>query len=335
MKERDNLLRVVTSSPLKGGFLLPWRRSLALLLGGMGLTVGMVGCDRPVATDPQGDRPDVVATSTLIADWTQQIGGDEIDLTSILEPGADPHIYEPVPQDSIAFEEADLILYNGYNLEPNLIRLINAAGITARKVAVAEIVSPLELEEGGGTVPDPHVWGDVANVIQMVELIRDELSQLSPEDEAVFTQNAAELTADLERLDQWIAEQIATIPAAQRQLVTTHDAFQYYTTAYGMEVAGTLIGISTEEQPSAQTVQQLADSIRSLGIPTIFAETTINPRLITTVAEEAGVTLAATELYSDSLGAPDSDGATYIDMMVSNTRAIVENLGGQYTPFEP
>jgi manganese/iron transport system substrate-binding protein len=100
-------------------------------------------------------------------------------------------------------------------------------------------------------------------------------------------------------------------------------------------VAGTLIGISTEEQPSAQTVQQLAETIRDLGVPAIFAETTINPRLITTVAEEAGVMLSPTELYSDSIGVPGSEGDSYINMMVANTRAIVENLGGTYTPFRP
>lgn len=314
------------------------RQGLRILLGvgmiGLGFWVG--GCDQP-GEEAQGngsDRPDVVTTSTMITDWTAQVGGDAIALTGILEAGNDPHIYEPVPADSIAFEEADLILYNGYNLEPSLIRMINSAGVNARRVAVAEVVEPLDMDYEGQQVPDPHVWGHVENVVPMVELIRDELIELSPDHAQQFTSNAEELIADLERLDQWITDQIATIPPEQRQLVTTHDAFQYYATAYNLEVAGTLIGISTEEQPSAQTVQQLSDSIQGLGIPTIFAETTINPRLITTVAEEAGVQLSTTELYSDSLGSPGSEGDTYIKMMVSNTRAIVEGLGGTYTPFE-
>ncbi|NEQ30498.1 MAG: zinc ABC transporter solute-binding protein [Leptolyngbya sp. SIO4C5] len=294
--------------------------------------IGLGGCQSS-GEESADDRPDVVSTSTMITDWTARIGADEIDLVGILEPGADPHIYEPVPADSIAFEEAELILYNGYNLEPNLIKIMNAAGIGAKKVAVGEVVTPLDFDYQGRTVPDPHVWGSAANVIQMVEIIRDELIQLSPADEAIFTENAAALIAELQQLDQWIAAQIQTIPAAQRQLITTHDAFQYYTDAYGLEVAGTLIGISTEEQPSARTVQQLAESIRQQGVPAIFAETTINPQLITTVAAEAGVKLAPTELYSDSIGASGSDGDTYIKMMVSNTRAIVENLGGTYSPF--
>ncbi|MEO0540957.1 MAG: zinc ABC transporter substrate-binding protein, partial [Cyanobacteria bacterium P01_A01_bin.105] len=119
----------------------------------------------------------------------------------------------------------------------------------------------------------------------------------------------------------------------QRLLVTTHDAFQYYTTAYGLEMLGTLIGISTEEQPSAQTVQRLVEAIKAADVPAIFAETTINPQLIRTVAAEANVALAPEELYSDSLGAPGSSGETYLDMMVANTETIVQALGGDVQAF--
>ncbi|MEM0981435.1 MAG: zinc ABC transporter substrate-binding protein [Cyanobacteria bacterium P01_H01_bin.58] len=303
------------------------------LVGILGAGI-LVGCDSPPVSNP-GDvsQLNVVATSTMIADWVAEVGGAEIALDGILEPGVDPHIYEPVPEDSIALEEADLIFYNGYNLEPNLIRLIQSAGIQAHTVAVGEIVSPLDFDDEGQQVPDPHVWGDVDNAIEMVELIRNELTELAPEQAALFANNAADYIDELTQLDAWIEAQIATVPSTQRQLVTTHDAFQYYTSAYGLEVAGTLIGISTEEQPSAQTVQQLADTIRALGVPAIFAETTINPRLITAVAEEAGVQLASTELYSDSIGAPGSEGEDYISMMVANTRTLVENLGGNYSSF--
>jgi manganese/iron transport system substrate-binding protein len=296
------------------------------------------GCNPPApstAENAETSRPKVVTTSTVLTDWAMEVGGEAIALVGILAPGADPHIYEPTPQDGIALEQAALILYNGYNLEPNLIRLINGAGVSARKVAVGEVVSPLDFAYQGQSVPDPHVWGDVKHGIQMVERLRDELIQLSPEDAAIFQANADAYITELTALDQWIAEQIQTIPPDQRQLVTTHDAFQYYARAYGLTVAGTLIGISTEEQPSAQTVQRLADAIKTLGIPAIFAETTLNPRLIATVAEEAGIRLASSELYSDSIGAPGSEGDTYVRMMVANTRAIVENLGGTYTPFQP
>ncbi|MEB3179856.1 MAG: metal ABC transporter substrate-binding protein [Nostocaceae cyanobacterium] len=308
-------------------------RILALCL----LPLTLLGCTQGSSdrTNPTTDsKPRVVATSTIIADLTEEVGGGEIQLNEILKPGTDPHVYEPVPADSRVLEEANLILYNGYNLEPGLIKLMKASGGKSRQVAVGEVVTPLQLDKGKGeVVPDPHVWGNVDNSIAMVNAIRDALIELSPEDKQIFTQRAEKLNNELKQLDSWIKVQIQTIPANNRKLVTTHDAFQYYGRAYGVAIAGTLIGISTEEQPSAQTVQRLVESIKKTGVPAIFAETTINPALIKTVAEEAGIKLAARQLYSDSIGAKGSDGDSYIKMMEANTRTIVESLGGKYTPF--
>lgn len=296
------------------------------------------GCDatRTNQAGSEGSgKPKVVSTSTMITDWTEQVGGDEIEIKGILKPGTDPHVYEPVPLDTQALEKADLILYNGYNLEPGLIKLMNSTGGKVKKFAVGEVVQPLDFDYKGQKQPDPHVWGDAKNAIEMVNAIRDRLIELSPEDKQEFTQNAAQLTNELQQLDTWIRQQIQTIPANQRKLVTTHDAFQYYARAYSIPVAGTLIGISTEEQPSAQTVKRLSDSVKQVGVPAIFAETTINPALINTVAEEAGIKIAPQQLYSDSIGAPGSEADTYVKMLVVNTRAIVEALGGKYTPFQP
>ncbi|NEU74802.1 metal ABC transporter substrate-binding protein [Hassallia byssoidea VB512170] len=291
----------------------------------------------PNRNTPKADgKPLVVATSTIIADLAQDVGKDEIKLTGILKPGTDPHVYEPRPEDSRFLEEANLILYNGYNLEPGLIKIMKATGGKARQVAVGEVVKPLQLDKGKGEiVPDPHVWGNAENAGAMVNAIRDALIELSPEDKEKFTQNATQLSKELQQLDSWIKQEIATIPPEKRKLVTTHDAFQYYGRGYGIAIAGTLIGISTEEQPSAQTVQRLVESVKKIGVPAIFAETTINPALITTVAQEAGVKLAPRQLYSDSIGAAGSEGDSYIKMMEANTRTIVEALGGKYTPFQP
>lgn len=304
-----------------------WVGAIAALL-----TVTVAACSGSQPAAP-GDKPTVVSTSTILADWTGAIAGEEVNHRGILEPGADPHVYEPKPSDSRALESAQLIFYNGYNLEPGLIRLMESAGQKAKKVAVGEVIKPLQMNKAGkGTVPDPHVWGDAKNAIAMVNKIRDELIALAPEDKALFTQNAAQLTQELQQLDRWITQQIQTIPPNQRQLITTHDAFQYYARAYGLQVPGTLIGISTEEQPSAQTVQRLVTAIQTARIPAIFAETTLNPTLIQTVAQSAGVKLAPQKLYSDSIGAPGSDGDTYIKMMRANTTAIATNLGGRVTP---
>jgi manganese/iron transport system substrate-binding protein len=301
------------------------------------LTLSCLGCTLPRQQQPpESAKPQVVATSTILEDLADRVAGDAVDLTGILKPGADPHIYEPVPADSKQLEQADLILYNGYNLEPGLIKLMNASGLKARKLAVGEVVSPLQLQKSDQkTVPDPHVWGSARNAVLMVNTIRDALIELEPEHRDRFTANATQLTQELEQLHTWIVQQIQTIPPEQRCLVTTHDAFQYYARDYTLEIVGTLIGISTEEQPSAQTVQKLVEAIKAARVPAIFAETTINPTLIKTVAQEARVKLAPRQLYSDSIGADGSDGDSYTQMMVANTRAIVEALGGKFTPFHP
>lgn len=296
------------------------------------LSFALLSCNQQNSTSntPNQDKPQVVATSTIIADLAEKVGGDEVQVTGILKPGTDPHVYEPVPQDTRVMEEASLVLYNGYNLEPGLIKLMKSAAGKARQLAVGEVVKPLQLEKKPTEkVPDPHVWGDVKNAIAMTNAIRDAFVKLSPEDKEEFTKNAQQLTKELDQLDSWIKTQIQTIPANKRKLVTTHDAFQYYGRAYGIPIAGTLIGISTEEQPSAQTVKGLVEEVKKIGVPAIFAETTINPALIKTVAQEAGVKLAPRELYSDSIGAPGSLGDTYIKMMQSNTESIVEALGGK------
>ena len=294
----------------------------------VGLSLGMSGS--------AAAQPRVVSTTTIIGDWTTQIGGDLVgsafEHQTILQPGVDPHIYEPVPTDSIAIEQADLILFNGYELEPELIRIIRSTGSNARQVPLAEDLQPLAL--AGGVKSDPHLWGDVQMGIGMVETLIDELQQLLPDEQEVIAAQGEQYLAQLGSLHEWVGQQIATIPPDQRQLVTTHDAFQYYAQAYGLTVVGSLIGLSTEEQPSAQTVARLVRDIRAAHVPAIFAETTINPALIQTVAEESGVALAEQELFSDSLGSLGESGDTYVGMIVSNTCTIAIALGGSCVPFE-
>ncbi|MGF1603276.1 MAG: metal ABC transporter solute-binding protein, Zn/Mn family [Thermosynechococcaceae cyanobacterium] len=304
---------------------------LSLLLGGIAAGLLLGSCSG-LQKGADSGKPKVLATSTILKNWTEEVAGDEVQVEGILDPGEDPHIYEPVPLDNQIIEDADLILYNGYNLEPGLIKLIKSSASGAT-FAVGEVIKPLDYDYKGRREPDPHVWGDAENAIAMVNAIRDQLIELSPEDKAKFIANAKKLTQSLQQVDGWVTQQIATIPDNKRQLVTTHDAFQYYAQAYSLKVAGTLIGISTEEQPSAQTVKKLSDDIRKLQVPAIFAETTINPALITTVAKEAKVKLSKRQLYSDSLGAPGSEADTYVKMLVANTKTIVEALGGRYQAF--
>lgn len=282
-----------------------------------------------------GDRPLVVATNSVTCGLTEEVAGNTIDLRCLIEPGADPHLYQPKPEDSKAIEQAKLILYGGYNFEPSLIKLIKATSNPAPKVAVNEVAvpQPQQFEEDGQTVTDPHVWHNAKNGIGIANAIANSLEKAFPNHAAKYTSNAKKLTSEIGQIDSWIGAQIKTIPAKQRKLVTTHDAMGYYSKAYGIPIEGALQGISTEEAPTAARVSELVKVIKQAGVPTIFAEKTINPRLIETVAREANVKVSERELYADGLGEKGTDGDTYQKMLIANTCAIANGLGGKCTPF--
>ena len=282
-------------------------------------------------------RPQVVATSTVVCGLAKEIAGNTIDLKCLIDAGSDPHVYQPKPDDRKAIDQAKLILYSGHNFEPSLIRLIKATSNKAPKIAVAELAVPKPemFEEDGKKEPDPHVWHNAKNGVAMAKVIGAQLGKVVPSQAATYNANTQKLTGQVAKIDSWIKSQIATIPAGQRKLVTTHDAFGYYSNAYGIPVVGALGGISTEEAPTAARVAALVKDIRASGVPTIFAEITINPKLIEAVAKEAKVKVSPRELFADGLGEPGSEGDTYQKMLVANTRTIVEGLGGKYSAFKP
>jgi manganese/iron transport system substrate-binding protein len=316
-------------------------------LASVALTFGIISCSPTAENNPSNTTdtqnqsaeklPLVVATNTVICGLTEEIARDTIDLKCLIDPGSDPHVYQPKPEDSKAIEQAQLILYGGYNFEAGLIKLIQATSNPAPKIAVHEIAvpNPQQFQEDGKTVVDPHVWQNGQNGIAIAETIAQQLVKLSPKNTAIYTTNSKKLTQEITQIDTWIKSQIATIPEQQRKLVTTHDALGYYSQAYGITMQGALTGISTEEAPTPARVGALAKEIQKEKIPTIFAETTINPKLIQAVAKEAKAKVAEQELFADGLGEKGSAGETYQKMLIANTKTIVEGLGGKYTEFKP
>lgn len=280
-----------------------------------------------------GDKPRVLATTTMIAEAAGRIGGECVEVRGLLPVGGDPHVYEPVPQDARAIAESDLVLYNGFGLEAWLDRLIRNAGGERPVAVAAEGLTPIFGQYKQGEDPDPHLWGDARNFIRYIENIRDALATVAPECAATLRTNAEAYQAELRALDGWIRERIASIPEARRHLVTSHDAFEYYARAYGLNVLGTPIGVSTDEEASAQTVARLVDRVRQARVPALFIETTVNPRVIQRIAAETGARIGGS-LYSDSLGQPGSGADTYVGMLVHNTRVIANALGGSAGPFE-
>jgi manganese/iron transport system substrate-binding protein len=313
------------------------------LLGGL---TGLTACAAPpqvtapipspaTAASPS-NLPTVVVTHSVLCDLTKQIAATTVNIKCLIAPGTDAHLYQPTPDDRQAIETGQLVLYGGYDFEPGLIKLIEATSNPAPKVAVDEaaVPNPQQFDEDGQTVTDPHVWHNAQNGVQMVKVISESLSKLAPNNAQVYADNAEKVTAELTQLDSWIKSQIATIPAASRKLVTTHDAFGYYSRAYGLPIEGALGGISTEEAPTASRVKDLVGEIKTAQVPTIFAETTINPKLIEAVANEAKIKVSDQELYADGLGEAGSNGDTYQKMLMTNTEAIVKGLGGQFTPLQ-
>lgn len=326
-----------------------------LKVGVLAIAVALVGCNsasqtiNPTTSSAASNKlPKVVATTSILCDLTKQLAVNTIDLTCLVPPGTDPHLYQPKPEDRKAIENAKLILYAGYDFEPGLIKLIKATKNPAAKIAVDEVAVPnpiqTEHDHGGDekgdtatdkeeNVLDPHVWHDAQNGIRMVEVISSNLEKLVPTNGAVYTSNAQKIKSELAQVDTWIKSQIATIPPNQRKLVTTHDALGYYVKAYGLSFEGALGSFSTEEKPTAARVREVVNIIKNTGVPTVFAETTTNPKLIQTVAREANVKVSKREVFADSLGEPGTEGETYQGMLIANTRTIVEGLAGNYTAF--
>jgi len=290
------------------------------------------GCGWPQARARALDdgRPLVVTTISILADLNREVAGDHVVVESLVEIGGDPHTYEPVPFDAGKISDADLILRNGLGLEHWLDTLIDASSVPRPVTTVTDGIQPLTIA-GAGSDPDPHLWMDPVAVRRYVDTISSALSDLDPAHAEDFRRNARRYRQRLDRLDEFVAVQLSTIPAEQRRLVTTHDAFRYFGQRYGLEVAGTIWSVSTEREPSATEVATLVDTVRSQGVPAVFVETTINPDLMQQVARDAGVAVGP-PLYGDSLGEPGSGADTYLGMMRANTAALVTGLGGSATP---
>lgn len=306
--------------------------------------------------------PHVVATSSVLCNLTQQIVEDTVQLTCLLAPGQDPHTYAPTSSDRRAIEEADLVLYGGYGYEPSLIQMIAATNSPSPKVAVFEEAVPAPLlgeehdhdhegeddhdhddghshdedshdhegaSEASTQVPDPHVWHDAEYGVAIARTLQSHLSAIAPEHQDLYAQNTEAIANELEKIDQWISQQVTTVPTETRKLVTTHNSFQYYAKAYDFEVEGALSGLSTAEKTSAARLTELVDLVKASQVKAIFAETTTNPQLIETVAKSAGVEVAEQPLFVEGTGAAGSGVERYQQMLVINTCTIVNALGGQ------
>jgi ABC-type Zn uptake system ZnuABC Zn-binding protein ZnuA len=293
------------------------RRILPMLL----LALLVSACGGQAASGPSRNAPVILTSTPWLADVTRSIAGGRLQVESLLPDGSDPHSYQPTPQDAARIAESKLIIINGAGYEQFLRSLLENAGGEAAVVEASTGVS--SLEEAGSV--DPHMWLDPNNMIVYVGNIRDALTRLDPEGEAVYKSNADSYIGQLKALDSWIQEQVSLVPAGKRLLITNHESLGYFAKRYGFNVAGTVIkSFSSDASPSAQQLAALIDEVRSGGAPAIFLDSADSDTFAQQIANETGVKVV-TGLHLESLtSGPPAD--TYINMMKSNVTQIVDAL---------
>jgi len=316
--------------------------------------VFLAGCssgDRSGSGD--GETVSAIATTTQIADIVRGIGGDEVDVTQLLQPNTDPHDYEPRPSDVEAFPNAEVIFINGGHLDDWVEELVEDSGSRARIVDLGR-GTPVKLEGAGhdeekaegdghghdeqkaegdghghdGEELDSHWWHDPTNVEAATTKVAAVLGRIDPDARRLFAENAMRYEEELKSLDKTIAACLGRIPPDQRKLVTDHEAFGYFANRYGFDVIGAVIpALTTQAEPSAGDLAELEKTIRSEGVKAVFPGSSISSATAKAIARDTGAS-AEYELYGDTLGPTDSDTGTYIGMMEVNADRIARGLSG-------
>ncbi len=293
------------------------------------------GCDPKGQPDAStGDTLRVVTTIGMITDIVKNVGGKRVEVTGMMGPGVDPHLYKPTPKDVQRLGSAHIIFYNGLHLESKMSDILAKMSGDTLAVAVTDdvdrslLLTPAEYEG----LYDPHLWFDVKLWMEAVGKVRDALSEFDADNTVLYGSNAERYLAKLTELDAYVKSQVARVPSQQRVLVTAHDAFNYFGKAYGFEVRG-LQGISTATEAGIADVQELATFIAERRIPAIFVESSVSSRSLEAVkaaVKSKGFDVEiGGELFSDAMGTDGTPEGTYIGMVRHNIDTIVQALIGK------
>jgi zinc/manganese transport system substrate-binding protein len=274
------------------------------------------------------EKPRVVATFTVIGDLVAAVGGDAVSLTTLVGPDADAHVFEPRPADVAAVAKADLIVANGLGMEPWLERLTEAADFGGKTVIASADVTPLpfmeEADDSGAMPDDPHAFQDLSNGRLYVKTIAAALEALAPKEAGAIAARAARLDAEMIALDAEIKAKLGALPAFNRRILTSHDAFHYFGKAYGLDILS-IQGVSTETEPSAADLAAIARQAKSGQVKAIFLENMSNPALAQTISAEAGLPVGG-ELVADALTKEGGLAPHYLDMFKHNLAALLKVL---------
>jgi zinc/manganese transport system substrate-binding protein len=267
----------------------------------------------------------VVASFSILADLTRQIGGEAVSVEALVGPDGDAHVYDPRPRDLRTLMAASVLVRNGLGLEGWMDRLTGAVAFKGKVVVAAEKVTPRTMKEDSGAIAtDPHAWQDPRNAILYVQAIADGLASMDPAGEATYRAAAARYAAQIMQADAWIEAKLASIPVDRRRIITTHDAFGYYGARYGVEFLSAE-GISTEFEPSAKKIAALVAQIKREKVRAVFIENMTSPRMAQMLASETGAVLGGA-VYSDALSPPGGPAATYLDMLTHNTTLFADAM---------
>lgn len=277
------------------------------------------------------DRLNVIASFSILGDFVKNVGGDRVEVATLVGPNGNAHVYAPSPGDAKKVADAKLVFVNGLGFEGWLERLVKASGTKAPIVAATKGIKPLERagehehdhDHDHGRA-DPHAWQSVANAKIYVANIRDALIAADPAGKDAYSANAAAYLAKLDALEHDVREVIAKIPADRRRVITSHSAFGYFQDAYGVNFTAPQ-GVSTEAEASAKDVAAIIAQIRKQKVAAVFLENVTDPRLVEQVARETGAKVGGT-LYSDALTDDKGDATTYIDLMRHNLRQLASAL---------
>jgi zinc/manganese transport system substrate-binding protein len=274
------------------------------------------------------DKVKAVASFSILGDMVRQVGGDRVEVVTLVGPNGDAHVFSPTPADAKALASADVFFVNGLGFEGWIDRLEKSAGFKGEVVVASEGVKPLTMieEEGGAseTITDPHAWQDLANGKIYVANIRDGLIAADPAGKSAYEANAAKYLTAIAEEERAVRAALGALPEARRKIITSHDAFGYFGKAYGLEIIAPQ-GVSTESEASAQDVAKIIRQIRQQKIPAVFIENITDHRLLDQIARETGAKIGGA-LYSDALSEANGPAPTYLDMFRHNTGAITAAL---------
>ncbi|HSH24203.1 MAG TPA: zinc ABC transporter substrate-binding protein [Massilibacterium sp.] len=297
----------------------------------MSMTVLLIGCTTEKTVDNKNRKVLVTTTTSQVYDAVLHIGGEHVEVSSLMGPGVDPHLYKATQSDIQKLQEADLIFYNGLHLEGKMADVLKKMDKEKPTYAIAERIdqSLLKEDEEDRSMTDPHVWFDIDLWIEAVKQVEKGLIEFDPQHKEDYQKNAKEYYKELQTLKEYAIKQLATIPKEQRVLVTAHDAFSYFGDAYDMEVMG-LQGLSTDAEYGLKDVQELVDVLVERKVKAVFIESSISEKSIQAVIEGAKKkkhkVIIGGELFSDAMGEEGTEEGTYVGMYKHNVDTIVQSL---------